>query len=98
MLSCHPSSLAKPSLAGNFIHTVAGMLGDYIESSKFFIGCLVQNPRISFEFYILKIYLIGWFPHHFGGALYFYKVEKTPNLAKRIAILLELLSVQTDCK
>jgi len=58
MLSCHPSLPAKPSIAGNFIHTAAAMYGDYIASSKFCLGCLVQNPGTSFEFCILKIYLV----------------------------------------
>ena len=62
MFSSYPSLPTKSSIAGNFIHTTAAMPGDYIGTSNFFVGCLVQNLVTSFEFYILKIYLVCWFP------------------------------------
>jgi hypothetical protein len=49
----------------------------------------------SFEIYILEFYLVCWFPYHLGASLFFYKVEKPSTLAKRKAILLELLLFRT---
>jgi hypothetical protein len=45
----------------------------------------------SFEFYILKNYLVCWFFDNVAGSLFFYKIEKTLNLIRKIASLLELL-------
>ena len=76
MLSCHLSSMAKPSIAGNFIHTATTMPKDYTASPRFFLGCSVQNCGISFELYILKFCLVCWFPCHLGGSIFFIGLEK----------------------
>jgi len=43
---------------------------DYVANPKFFLWCLVQNSEISFEFYVLKIYLVCWFPYHLGDSIF----------------------------
>ena len=52
----------------------------------------MQNPETSFEFCIIKIYLVCWFPHYLEDSIFCYRVGKTLNLDKRIALLLELLA------
>jgi hypothetical protein len=100
---CSPATYHRPKiLARNFTFVAAAAPKGNIAKIELFLGCSVhkiKNPFvkhttvvsmwISFEFYILKIYLVCWFPHHLGD--FFYRVGKTSNLAKRIASLVELL-------
>ena len=61
-------------------------------SPKFFLGCLMQNPGISFEFNILKLSILLVFPP-FRRLSIFLQGQKTLNLARRIVILLKLLLI-----